>query len=253
MRRWIYFLYGVGCHLLFLGTFAYMIGFVGNLIVPSSIDSNAGGSVASALLVNTLLLCLFALQHSIMARPGFKRIWTRVVPEVIERSTYVLASCLFTLLVMWQWQGIDLVIWNIETSLLRYAMWGLFAAGWLMVPLVSLAINHFDLFGTRQVWLNLKGRKYTALTFREPFLYKQMRHPLYVGWALAMWATPTMTLGHLLFASVLTLYMMVAVVFEERDLVAHLGSQYEEYCRRVPKFIPRLRNVSFDSVEKSKS
>src|SRR5262249_37939990 len=198
MRRWSFFVYGVFCHLLFLATYAYMAGFVGNFLVPRSIDS-APADPLYAVSIDLLLIGLFGLQHSIMARPWFKRIWTRLVPQPIERSTYCLLSCVVLFILMWQWQGFDAVIWNVEHPVGRALLWVLFAAGWLMVPLVSLMINHFDLFGTRQVWLYLRGRPYTSLAFRTPMLYNRMRHPLYVGWALAFWATPTMTLGHLLF------------------------------------------------------
>jgi protein-S-isoprenylcysteine O-methyltransferase Ste14 len=238
MRRWIFFLYGVACHLLFLATFAYLAGFVGNFVVVKSIDSTVAGPIGTAILINVLLLLLFALQHSVMARPEFKRIWTRIIPEPIERSTYVLLSCVVTFFMMWQWRGIDQVVWDAQHPIARGLLWGLFATGWLLVPLATLLINHFDLFGTRQVWLYLRGKAYSALPFRVPSLYKHVRHPLYVGWAIAFWATPTMTAGHLLFAAVLTGYMGLAAVLEERDLIAHFGRQYEEYRRVVPMFIP---------------
>lgn len=243
MRRWLFFVYGVLCHLLFLGTFAYMAGFVGNFLVPKSIDSASSGPIGLAILINLLLLAVFAAQHSIMARPAFKRVWTRIIPQPIERSTYVLVSCAVTFLLMWQWRGMDHVVWNMQQPLLRACLWGLFATGWLLVPLVSLLISHFDLFGTRQVWFYLRGRVYEALPFRVPSLYKQVRHPLYIGWAIAFWATPTMTAGHLLFAGVLTGYMGLAAMLEERDLIAHFGRQYEEYRRSVPMFIPRRKST----------
>jgi methanethiol S-methyltransferase len=238
MKRWLYFAYGMTCHLLFLATFAWMACFVGNFIVPKTIDTPTAASTSSAIVVNVLLLTLFALQHSVMARPAFKRLWTRIIPKPIERSTYVLVSNAVTILLMWQWQGIDDVVWNAQHPMLRGSLWGLFAIGWLLVPLASLLINHFDLFGTRQVWLYLRGREYESLPFRTPSLYQHMRHPLYVGWAIAFWATPTMTWGHLLFAGMLTGYMGVAALLEERDLIAYFGRQYEEYRRRVPMFIP---------------
>jgi len=240
MKRWLFFVYGVTCHVLFFAVFAYMAGFVGNFLVPKTIDSTVEGATATAIAVNLLLLGLFAAQHSIMARPGFKRIWTRFVPTPIERSTYVLASCVVSVVLMWQWRGIDTIVWNAQSTLIRAVLWGLFASGWLLVPFVSLLIDHFDLFGTRQVWLQLKGREYESLPFREPLLYKRVRHPLYIGWALAFWATPTMSVGHLLFAVVLTGYMGLATIVEERDLVDHFGNQYEQYRRRVPRFLPRL-------------
>jgi protein-S-isoprenylcysteine O-methyltransferase Ste14 len=242
MRRWLFFAYGVGCHLLFLGTFAFMAGFVGNFSVPKSIDSTVPGPTSLAIVINLLLLALFAVQHSVMARPAFKRVWTRIIPEPIERSTYVLISCAVTVLLMWQWRGIDYLVWNAEQPVLRGLLWGLFAIGWLLVPFATLLINHFDLFGTRQVWLYLRGREYQSLPFRTPSLYRHMRHPLYVGWAISFWATPTMTAGHLLFAAVLTGYMGLAALIEERDLVAHFGHQYTEYRRRVPMFIPRRKS-----------
>jgi protein-S-isoprenylcysteine O-methyltransferase Ste14 len=251
VKRSLYFVYGVACHLLFLGTFAYMAGFVGNLLVPKSIDSAPGGPVGAALLVNLLLVAMFAAQHSIMARPAFKRVWTRIVPQPIERSTYVLVSCLVTTVLMWQWRTIDVVLWDVQTPILRKFAWILFAAGWLLVPAVTLQINHFDLFGTRQVWLHLRGQDYTALPFREPLVYRHVRHPLYIGWAIAFWTTPTMTLGHLLFAGLLTVYMALAALIEERDLVTHFGRQYEEYRQRVPMFVPRLQPLTVSVGDKS--
>jgi protein-S-isoprenylcysteine O-methyltransferase Ste14 len=243
MRRWSFFVYGLCCHLLFFATYAYMAGFVGNLWVPKSIDSAPAeglGAIGIAVGINLLLIALFALQHSIMARPWFKRYGTRLVPQPIERSTYVLLSCVVIFFLMWQWRGLDAVIWDVQHPLGRGLLWGLFTAGWLLVPAVTLLISHSDLFGTRQVWLYLTGRPYTALPFRTPSLYNRMRHPLYIGWAVAFWATPTMTLGHLLFAGALTLYMAIAARIEERDLVGHYGGVYRDYQRRVPMFVPRL-------------
>uniref|UniRef100_A0A7C4QLK1 methanethiol S-methyltransferase n=1 Tax=Schlesneria paludicola TaxID=360056 RepID=A0A7C4QLK1_9PLAN len=240
MLRFVFLAYGVACHLLFLATFGYMAGFVGNLAVPKSIDAPVATPAGMALIVNLLLVAAFALQHSVMARPAFKRWWTRVVPEPIERSTYVLASCLVCWLLMVYWQPMTAVVWNVTHPLGRAVLWGLFSAGWLAVPLVSLMINHFDLFGTRQVWLHWRGRSYTPLAFRVPLFYRFVRHPLYLGWALAFWATPTMTLGHLLFAGSLTAYMGLAALIEERDLLRHFGRQYAEYQQRVPMFVPRF-------------
>lgn len=249
MKRWLFFVYGVACHGLFLVTYAYMAGFVGNLLVPKSIDSPGTAFTGLAVAVNLVLLGLFAAQHSIMARPGFKRVWTRFVPQPIERSTYVLLSCLVTMVVMWQWRGLDTTVWDVQHPGLRTTLWGLFAAGWFAVPAVSMLINHFDLFGTRQVWLHLQGREYESLPFRMPVAYKYVRHPLYLGWGLAFWATPTMTVGHLLFAGVLTIYMGLAATVEERDLVGHFGQRYEEYRRRVPMFVPRLTPAGFVSAQ----
>lgn len=240
MQRFLFFLYGSACYLLFLGLYAYMAGFVGGLLVPKSIDTSGASGILAAVVLDLLLIGLFAAQHSVMARPGFKRPWTRIVPQPIERSTYVLASCIVIGLLMWLWQGIDLVIWDISSPVGRSVAWGLFVLGWLAVPLVSLSINHFDLFGTRQVWLHLQGSDYQPLPFKVPFLYQFVRHPLYLGWMLAFWAIPTMTAGHLLFAVAMTGYMGLAAMAEERDLVAHFGRQYAEYQRQVPMFVPRL-------------
>jgi protein-S-isoprenylcysteine O-methyltransferase Ste14 len=238
MKRWLFFAYGVFCHLLFLVTFAYMAGFVGNFLVPKSIDAGTGLPAGPAIAIDVLLILLFGLQHSVMARPAFKRVWMRLVPQPIERSTYVLVACIVTGVMLGAWQPIQLIVWDAASGAARMLLWVLFAVGWLMVPMVSLMINHFDLFGTRQVWLYLHGREYTSLPFRVPMLYKYVRHPLYLGWALAFWATPTMTVGHLLFAGTLTLYMGIAARIEERDLVGYYGDTYRAYQRSVPMFIP---------------
>lgn len=241
MTRWLYFIYGVSCHLLFLAVYTWFAGFVGNVLVPKSIDSPYAGPTSTAAAINLLLLGVFAAQHSIMARPAFKRVWTRVVPQPIERSTYVLMSCLALMLIMWQWRSIDAIVWNVESPNIRTAIWVIFAMGWLAVPSVTFLINHFDLSGTRQVWLHLRGKQYYDLPFRTPLLYKHVRHPLYVGFTIAFWATPTMTVGHLLLAVVLTGYMAAATLLEERDLIEHLGQQYEDYRSKVPRFFPRLK------------
>ncbi|MFI5393022.1 MAG: methanethiol S-methyltransferase [Myxococcota bacterium] len=260
MKRWIFLAYGVSCHVLFLVTYALMAGFVGGFDIVWAIDAPpTSASLPQALAIDGALLLLFAAQHSIMARPGFKRVWTRIVPEPIERSTYVLISNLLLVVLMALWQPIDAIVWNVEHPVGHMLLWALFGAGWLMVPLVSLMIDHFDLFGTRQVWLHWEGREYQPLPFHTRALYRSIRHPLYVGWALAFWATPTMTAGHLLFAAALTGYMALAVRIEERDLVRFFGSVYEEYRERVPMFVPRIslramvsgRNHSADAASPS--
>jgi protein-S-isoprenylcysteine O-methyltransferase Ste14 len=249
MKRLTFFIYGVTAHLLFLAVYAWLGAFVANLPVEHTVDSPASGSVALSLAIDAGLIVLFGLQHSIMARPAFKQVWTRIVPQPVERSTYVFAANAVTILLMWQWHAVDLVVWDVRQPLGRWLLYGLFAFGWLMVPAVSLMIHHFDLFGTRQVWLYLRGREYTSLPFRTPMLYSQVRHPLYIGWAIFFWATPTMTAGHLLLAVGMTVYMLVAVVFEERDLIAHFGKQYEVYRQRVPMFVPRRRILTGGASE----
>lgn len=242
MRRWLFFSYGMGGYAAFLATYAYLCGFTGNFIVPKSVDAPVvGGAVATAVAINLLLLLAFGLQHSVMARPAFKRIWTRIVPQPIERATYVWASCVALVALVGLWQPIDAVLWDVQNAVGRGVLWALFAAGWLMVPVVSLMINHFDLFGVRQVWFHFQRREITPLAFRTPMLYAHIRHPLYVGWALAFWATPTMTFGHAMYAAVLTGYMALAALIEERDLIAHFGHQYVDYMRRVPRYVPLMR------------
>ena len=241
MKRWLFFSYGMANYLLFFAVYAYFCLFTANLVLPRTIDRPASElSPALAVGINLALLVAFGLQHSIMARPGFKDVWTRFVPQPIERATYLFASNVVLMAAVLLWQPLPGVLWEIANPMGRAAMWFLFAAGWLMVPAVSLMIHHFDLFGMRQVWLHLRGREYESLPFRTPMLYGKVRHPLYIGWALAFWATPTMTVGHALFAATLTGYMVLATFVEERDLVAHFGQTYEDYRRRVPRFVPRF-------------
>lgn len=240
MRRWLFLAYGVGGHLAFLAVFAYLGCFVGGFLVPKTIDAPAASPIGAALAVDLLLIGVFAAQHSVMARPAFKRRWTRIVPQPIERATYVWIANAVLVLLMWQWRPIDLVVWNVEQPVARGVLWGLFSVGWLAVPVVSLMISHFDLFGTRQVWLHWQGKPYAPLPFRTPLAYAWVRHPLYLAWALSFWATPTMTLGHLLFAGSLTAYMAAAALVEERDLVSHFGRAYRQYQQRVGMFVPRL-------------
>lgn len=246
MKRWMFFAYGVACHLSFLAIYAYFCAFTGNLFGSKSIDTPSDSPLAVAVVINLTLLLAFGFSHSVMARPAFKKVWTRIVPEPIERSTYVLVSCIMLALLMWQWRAMTAIVWDLHSPWSRGVMWSLFTTGWLLVPAVSLMISHFDLFGTRQVWLHLRGRNYEPLPFRTPMLYAHIRHPLYIGWAMAFWATPTMTAGHTLFAIVLTVYMGLAALVEERDLLAHFGDQYENYRRTVPRYLPRLRFAGHD-------
>jgi protein-S-isoprenylcysteine O-methyltransferase Ste14 len=241
MRRTIFFAYGVGCYLLFLATYAHFACFVGNLFVPRSIDVGPSMPTGWALTLNVALLLAFGIQHSVMARPAFKARWTRLVPTPIERSTYVLASCLALIALMGFWQPVNIVLWEISQPIGWWLMMTLFGIGWLLVPLVTLAINHFDLFGVRQVWCYLMGRHYTPLSFRTPLPYNLVRHPLYIAWGIVFWSAPTMTVGHFLFAALLSAYMFAASKVEERDLVDHFGAEYEDYRRRVPGFLPLPR------------
>jgi methanethiol S-methyltransferase len=239
MQRIGVFIYGVVAYACFFATFLYAVGFVGNFVVPSTIDGTATGSVAGAVLVDVLLLTAFALQHSVMARPAFKRWWTQLVPEPAERSTYVLASSLALLLLFWQWRPIGGVVWQVEQPVGQALLYAIFASGWLTVLVTTFLINHFDLFGLRQVWLHLRGVPYRPLGFVTPGPYRHVRHPLYVGWLLAFWATPTMTATHLLFAVATTAYILIAIRLEERDLLAAHGATYVAYRERVPMLIPR--------------
>lgn len=243
MKRIIAFGYGVAAYAVFFVTFLYAAGFVGNLFVPKSIDSAPTRPFGVALTINILLLGLFAFQHSVMARPAFKAWWTRIVPKAVERSTYVLFSSLALIFLFREWEPMGGVIWNVEDPAGRMILHGLFAFGWLLVLVTTFLINHFDLFGLRQVTLYLLGREYTPLQFKMPGPYKHVRHPLYVGWLFAFWATPTMTAAHLVFALATTAYILIAIQLEERDLVAAHG-EYADYRRRVPMLIPRFMRKS---------
>lgn len=238
LKRVLIFAYGVACYGAFFATFLYAIGFIGNLFVPKSIDSAPTGSLITALLVDALLLGVFAVQHSVMARPAFKRRWTQLVPRDAERSTYVLFSSLALIALFAFWQPIGGVVWNVTDPALRVALYAAFAFGWGLVLVSTFLINHFDLFGVRQVWLALRGRPYTPLEFGTPWLYRYIRHPLYVGWFFAFWATPTMTIAHLVFAIATTAYILIAIQLEERDLIAEHGAKYAQYRERVPMLVP---------------
>lgn len=236
--RILIFIYGVVCYLIFLGTFLYAIGFLGNFIVPKGIDGGALGPRGPALLIDVVLLGLFAVQHSVMARQWFKHAWTKIVPWPAERSTYVLVSSLLLILLFWQWRPMTGIIWDVTSPAGRFILWALFAFGWLLVLTTTFLINHFDLFGLRQVYLHLIGRSATPVSFRTPGPYKYVRHPLYLGWFFAFWSAPTMTVGHLVFAVVTTAYILRAIQFEEKDLVSFFGEAYRQYQQRVPKIIP---------------
>ncbi len=243
-KRVSIFLYGVTCYAIFFATFLYAAGFIGNFAVPVTLDGVPSLSTGMALLIDLGLLSIFALQHSIMARPFFKRWLTRFIPESAERSTYVLLSSAALIAMFAFWQPLGGEVWTVTDPTLRGVIWGVFAFGWLLVLVSTFLINHFDLFGLRQVWLQLIGRRYTHLKFGTPGPYKLVRHPLYLGWLFAFWATPTMTGTHLLFAFVTTAYILVAIQLEERDLVDALGDDYRRYRERVPMILPLGRSAS---------
>jgi protein-S-isoprenylcysteine O-methyltransferase Ste14 len=237
-KRLVFFVYAAVVYLVFLGTFLYAIAFVGGFGVATSIDGVPITPLATALAVDTGLLALFAIQHSLMARPWFKERWTQIVPWTIERATYVLAASLALILLFWQWQPVGGVVWTVENAGARIVLWTLFAAGWALVLVSTFIINHFDLFGLRQAWLPLTGRAYTPIAFRTPGPYRVVRHPIYLGFILAFWMTPAMTVTHLVFALATTAYILIAIQFEEHDLVAEHGEKYESYRRQVPMLVP---------------
>ena len=238
MTRFIAFLYGLVSYVIFFASFLYAIGFVEGVLVPKTIDSGASTSLTEAVIVNLLLMSLFAIQHSVMARPQFKQVWTRLVPKSVERSTYVLFASLALALLCWQWRPMPSVVWNVENQNIAMALIGLSLVGWLIVLTSTFLINHFELFGLHQVANNLTGRPMPAPRFRTPLFYEFVRHPIYLGFIIAFWATPTMTLGHLLFAAVTTAYILVGIVLEERDLVDVFGDEYLRYRDRVSMLLP---------------
>ena len=242
MGRILALLYGIVSYLVFFVTFVYTIGFVGNLFVPKSINSEGSGSLARSLFIDAVLLGLFAIPHSVMARPRFKRWWTRIVPQVVERSTYVLFSSLLLAFLCWQWQPIAYVVWEVRNPVGRAVLHVLFWMGWAIVVLSTFLISHFDLFGLRQVYLHQVSQPSKDSDFRTPGLYKLVRHPLMLGFIIAFWSTPKMTLGHLIFAMGTTIYILVAIQFEERDLVRMHGKAYESYRERVSMLLPVPRN-----------
>jgi protein-S-isoprenylcysteine O-methyltransferase Ste14 len=234
-------LYAVMVYVFFAVTFVYAIGFVGDLAVPKTIDSASAGSLAEAIAIDLALLSVFAVQHSVMARRGFKRLWTRLVPPRVERSTYVLFASAALALLLWQWRGIPQpVVWQVENPLAADALWGVFWLGWAVLLLATFLINHFELFGLAQAFAASPAPE--APQFRTPLLYRYVRHPIYLGFVLAFWATPLMSAGHLLFAVAATGYILVGIAFEERDLIAQFGDEYRRYREQVGMLIPGRRS-----------
>ncbi len=238
MGKVITLIYGLVCYVIFFLTFLYAIGFIGDIVVPKTIDSGSSASGGAALWVNILLLALFAVQHSVMARPGFKKVWTKIVSPSAERSTYVLFTCVVLILLFWLWQPMPGVIWSVENPAGRIILWGLFWIGFLIVLLATFMISHFELFGLTQVARGLSGASEPPPRFKAPGFYKIVRHPIMTGFIIAFWATPTMTSGRLLFAMMTTAYILVALQLEERDLISFLGEEYTNYRKKVRMLIP---------------
>jgi len=235
--RVLIFVYGLVSYVLFLGVFLYAIGFVGGIAVPKGIDDGEVGSATTAFLIDATLLAVFAIQHSVMARPAFKERWTRIIPEAAERSTFVMVTNVLFLVLFWQWRPLPEVVWSVDGPLAT-VLWALFWAGWLTVLLSTFMINHFDLFGLRQVTASLQGKEYTPPHYVERYLYRYVRHPLMLGFLVAFWAAPEMSQGRLLFAAMTTAYVFVAIQIEERDLVRAHGEEYRAYQSRVSMLLP---------------
>ena len=243
MSRFIAFLYGFAAYLVFFFTFLYAIGFVTGLLVPKTIDTGTVVPLVEALVINVLLMSLFAIQHSVMARRQFKEWWTQYVPKSVERSTYVLLASLALVLLFWQWRPIPAIVWQVADPQIAMAITAVSLVGWLLVLISTFLINHFELFGLHQVANNLAGRPMPALRFKTPVLYKVVRHPIYLGFIIAFWVAPVMTVGHLLFAAVTTAYIFVGIALEERDLTELFGDEYRRYRERVSMLVPWRRSA----------
>lgn len=247
MSRALVLTYGIVSYALSMVAIVYAVGFVGNYVVPKSIDSGVQGDVSMSVVINLGLLGLFAIQHSVMARPAFKRAWTKLVPQSIERSTYVLLSALVLILLYHQWRPLTDTVWLVENNALSLLLQAVYFLGWGLVVLSTFLLNHFELFGLQQVYAEFRGTTAVPPKFRTPFLYKLVRHPIYFGFLLAFWVTPHMTVGHLLFAAASTVYILLGATLEERDLVAAFGDSYRKYRERVPMLVPWRRSKDIGS------
>lgn len=244
MKKTLVFTYGILCYAVFLGTFLYAIGFVGNIVVPKTIDSGTPAKGALGVIINITLLSLFALQHSIMARPAFKRWWVKIIGPEIERSTYVLFASLALILLFWQWRPYDAVMWKADNGLINWIVTCLYVAGWIIVLLSTFMINHFDLFGLKQVFYHFKNKPLEDLEFKSNWFYRIVRHPIMLGFLIAFWATPLMTVGHFIFTLTTTLYILIAIKFlEERDLEKSIGAEYTAYKKKVPMLLPFTKGI----------
>jgi methanethiol S-methyltransferase len=241
MAKGISVVYAVAAYLLFLATFLYAIGFVGDVLVPKTLDSGVAGALTIALVVDAILLSIFAVQHSVMARPWFKQAWTKVVPKHVERTTYVLVASLCLILLYWQWRPLPGVVWDVRSATGRDVLLGLFALGWLMVLVCTFLIDHWELFGLRQVFAYASRKEFAGAEFKEPLFYKWCRHPMMLGFLFAFWAAPRMTQGHLLFAIATTGYILLAIQFEEHDLITAHGEKYKHYRGRTSMLLPMMR------------
>jgi protein-S-isoprenylcysteine O-methyltransferase Ste14 len=249
MGRILAFVYGIFVYLVFFATFLCAIGFVAGIGVPKTIDTGTATPLTAELIIDVVLMSIFAIQHSVMARPQFKRVWTKIIPGAIERSTYVLLASLALALLIWQWRPIPVVIWQVQNPSATATLMALEAVGWMVVLLSTFLINHFELFGLHQVANHLVGKSMPAPRFRTPMLYKLVRHPIYLGFIIAFWATPFMTGGHLLFAAVTTAYIFVGIALEERDLITLFGDQYRNYRRQVSMIVPLPTKPSQDTAK----
>ena len=241
MKKAIAFLYGAAAYMFFFVTFVYAVCFVGNVFVPKSIDSGSATPTPRAVLIDAVLLSLFALQHSIMARRGFKKQWTRIVSWYVERSTFVVAASAVLALFLWQWRPIPATVWNVRGTVLGSVLQVTFWVGWAILFVSTFLINHFELFGLEQVWAYVRGQQFERPAFKTPALYRSVRHPIYLGFVIAFWSAPVMSVGHLLFSVATTGYILVGIFFEERDLITAYGEAYREYRARVPMLIPLLK------------